>query len=83
MDFKWLITDYLMQCNCLHSVPQVGHDGMVTRVCWGGHGTLFSGSEDKYTVRGRVEREGAGLCSVSHTPSHDLCIPTLQTILIV
>ena len=36
IDFKWLITDYLMQSNCLHSVPQVGHDGMVTSLCWGG-----------------------------------------------
>ena len=50
MDFNWLITDYLMQINCLHSVPQVGHDGMVTSLCWGGRGTLFSGSEDKHVA---------------------------------
>ena len=50
MDFKWLITDYLMQSNCLHSIPQVGYDGMVTSLCRGGGGTLFSGSEDKHVA---------------------------------
>ena len=45
-----LITDYLMQSNCLRSVPQVGQDGMVTSLCWGGRGTLFSGSEDKHVA---------------------------------
>ena len=35
---------------CLHSVPQAGHDGTVTSLCWGGRGTLFSGSEDKHVT---------------------------------